>query len=235
MKANIGRSLSRWLLVATVLASGASFNAVSAADEEPGNDDPRVQLLNAIFNDDVSSVQTLLGDGVDPNIREVKRGPALLLAVHEKSVRSVRELLASPKLKVNAVNARGETALMVAALIGQSESVGLLIEKGATINPEGWTPLHYAASSGHLKVIKQLIEAGANKNALSPNGTTPMMMAVRRRNLTAYQNLLMAGADPTVKNDRGLSAVDYLERNGETQRADLLRSYSKSFALKASK
>ncbi|MGH1358237.1 MAG: ankyrin repeat domain-containing protein [Burkholderiaceae bacterium] len=233
MKAYVGRRLSRWLIVMTALALTAGLNTASAADEEAGPDDPRVQLLNAIYNDDVSSVHTLLDEGVDPNIREVKRGPALMLAVHEQSIRSVRELLASPKLKIDAVNARGETALMMAALIGQSESVGLLIEKGAQINREGWTPLHYAATNGHLTVIKQLIEAGADKNALSPNGTTPMMMAIRRGNLTAYQSLLVAGADPTVKNQRGLSAIDYLERSGESERAQLLREYAKSFTTKS--
>lgn len=235
MKTITGRLFINALVALAMGAALLQINPVAAADEEPGKDDPRIRLLTAILTDDAPQVQMLLKEGVDPNIREVDRGPALVMAVQEESVKSVRELLASPKLEVDAVNKRGETALMMAALIGQTETVGMLIEKGATLDPDGWTPLHYAASSGKVGVIEKLIEAGADKNARSPNGTTPMMMAVRRGNLTAYQKLLIAGADPTIKNDRGLTTVDYLERQGETERAELLRTYVKQFAVKADK
>lgn len=235
MKTITGRLFINALVALAVGVAGLQINPVAAADQEPGKDDPRIKLLSAILTDNAPQVQFLLKEGVDPNIREASRGPAIVMAVQEKSVKSVRELLASPKLDVDAVNKRGETALMMAALTGQSESVGLLIEKGATLDPEGWTPLHYAASSGKVEVIRQLIEAGADKNARSPNGTTPMMMAVRSGNLTAYQKLLIAGADPTLKNDSGLTTVDYLERRGETERARLLRAYAEQFTAKAQK
>lgn len=189
----------------------------------------KVKLLAAILIDDAGDVQDLLNDGVDPNIREASRGPAIIMAVQEKSTKSLRKLLASPTLDIDAVNKRGETALMVAAISGSAETVSLLIAKGASVDLEGWSPLHYAASNGRNQIVKLLIEAGADINARSPNGTTPMMMAVRRGNLTPYQTLLLAGADPRMKNDNDLAVVDYLERNGETERAELLRNYSAGF------
>ena len=200
-----------------------------SASKEVGPDDPRIQLLTAILKDDGPTVHELLEKGVDPNIREMDRGPAIVMAVREKSTQSLRELLASPKLKVDALNDRGETALMMASMIGNAETVSLLIEKGAEVDRDGWSPLHYAASNGRNDIVKVLIAAGADIDARSPNGSTPLMMAARRGNLTPYQTLLLAGADPRPANDSKLTAADYLERIGENRRAALLRSYSQNF------
>ncbi|MEZ5661463.1 MAG: ankyrin repeat domain-containing protein [Burkholderiaceae bacterium] len=180
--------------------------------------------------DDASAVRKLVLAGVDPNARELDRGPAIVMAVTENSFGALSALLESPRVQLEATNRNGETALMMAAFRGHNPSVRQLIEKGAALNREGWSPLHYAAANGHTDTLNLLIEAGADLNALSPNGTTAMMMAARMGHLTAYQELVLAGADPTVVNQSGLSAADYLERRGETDRAQRLRRYAETFA-----
>jgi len=207
-------------------------DSVETAKEEPGPDDPRIKLLAAILLDDERGVRQLLADGVDPNIREQKRGPAIVMAIQEKSFGAARTLLASEQLNVEALNARGESALMLAALVGNSSTVDLLIDKGATLEKEGWTALHYAASGGHNHIVKKLIAAGADIDALSPNGSTALMLAARRGSLTPYQTLLMAGADPRPINESNLSAADYLDKIGESARARALRAYSDGFKPK---
>ena len=228
--------LAGLLCVAGVLM--AAPGSVQAADEAPASqetkqdideNDPRIQLLEAILVNDGSKVRTLLAEGVNPNIREMDRGPAVVMAVSEKSNHALEELVASPDLMVDALNDSGETALMVASMIGNRRAVALLIEAGAALDREGWSPLHYAASNGHNEIVKMLIDAGANLDSLSPNGSTPLMMAARRGNLTPYQTLLLAGADPRPVNASNLSAADYLDRIGDAKRAELLRSYILGF------
>ena len=213
-------------------ANADTSAAQVATKEEPGPDDPRIKLLAAVLLDDERGVARLLAEGVDPNIREQKRGPAIVMAVQEKSFGAAQQLLASDQVKVDATNARGETALMIASLMGNGATVDKLIEKGAAVNKDGWTPLHYAASGGHNHIVSKLLAAGANIDALSPNGTTALMLAARRGSLTPYQTLLKAGADPRPINQANLSAADYLDKIGETDRARLLRAYSAGFVPK---
>ncbi|EWC48001.1 hypothetical protein DRE_02883 [Drechslerella stenobrocha 248] len=59
----------------------------------------------------------------------------------------------------------GMTALMLAAKAGNDANVNILLDSDADINafePQGNTPLHFASAYGHLKVIRTLIDRGAN-------------------------------------------------------------------------
>ncbi len=252
---NPGRMLVRLMIMASLAAAGtvgaqtskgsddgkanvdakadASVPATQAETKKaPGPDDPRVRMLAAILLDDERGVARLLAEGVDPNIREQKRGPALVMALQEKSFGAAQQLLASDEVDVDATNARGETALMMASLMGHGSTVDKLIAKGATVNKDGWTPLHYAASGGRNHIVSKLLAAGADIDARSPNGTTALMLTARRGSLTPYQTLLKAGADPRPVNEAKLSAADYLDKIGESDRARLLRAYSAGFQSK---
>lgn len=62
------------------------------------------------------------------------------------------------------------TPLMVASMLGDVESVKLLIKAGADVNYQyqcGKTSLMYAAEEGHGDVVGILIEAGADLNLKS--------------------------------------------------------------------
>jgi ankyrin repeat protein len=73
--------------------------------------------------------------------------------------------------------------------------------------------LHYAASGGHAAVIQLLLEHFAYVDSESPNGTTPLMMAAQYGTPEAIEALLAAGADPTLKNQRGLTALDFARKS----------------------
>lgn len=60
------------------------------------------------------------------------------------------------------------TPLHYAAAYGPSESVALLIQKGANKEARtdtGWSPLHSAAANSMTENIKVLLQAGADKNS----------------------------------------------------------------------
>jgi uncharacterized protein len=105
---------------------------------------------------------------------------------------------------------------------GQKEIVKKLIARDADVNKPGWAPLHYAATGGHLEVMEILLEEHAFIDAESPNKSTPLMMAAMYGSTAAVKLLLEAGADPTMRNELGLSAVDFAQKGNRRDAADLI-------------
>src|SRR5690606_34258266 len=92
------------------------------------------EFWEAIERDDVDRVQTLLLRGADTNALHPQFGPAIVVAARERSWNVVRSLAEIVGTRIDAPNARGETAAMLAALHGNLEIVRLLVEKGAQVN-----------------------------------------------------------------------------------------------------
>ena len=185
-------------------------------------------FFQAIELDDERTVADLLRRGFDPNARDARRQPAVVVALFKDSRKVAAVLLASRKLKVEARNAKDESPLMMAALRGNLAAARTLIARDADINKTGWTPLHYAASSGAddaPAMVALLLEHSAYIDAASPNGTTPLMMAAQYGKIDVARLLLREGADPTLKNQQGLTALDFArkaERDGLAR--DIIRA-----------
>lgn len=169
-------------------------------------------LVKAVKFDDVGAVQKALSHGADPNATDDQGMPLIVLAAREKSDKVAKALIDNPKTDVEKLDTAGENAMMLAALNGDAGLVKALIDKGAEVNKKGWAPLHYAAANGHDDVVRLLLDNSAYIDAGSPNGTTPLMMAARGNHLSTVKVLLDAGADSRVKNQLGLSALDFAKR-----------------------
>lgn len=181
-------------------------------------------FFKAVQLDNVRLVQGLLQRGFDPNTVNPEGVPALMLAVRVPSVK-VAELLAShPKTKAEVRNDKDESVLMLAALSGHLGLVQKLVENDADVNKTGWTPLHYAASRGHVPVIMHLLDHSAYIDAESPNGTTPLMMAALYGSPEAVKALIQADADPTLRNQLGLSALDFAVRGQRPNSIELMQA-----------
>jgi len=185
-------------------------------------------FFKAIELDDDRTIADLLRRGFDPNARDSHRQPAIIVALDKDSRKVAAVLLANRKLKVEARNAKDESALMMAALRGNLEAARILIARDADVNKTGWTPLHYAASGSAdtaQAMVRLLLEHSAYIDAGSPNGTTPLMMAAQYGEIDVARLLLQEGADPTIKNQLGLTAADFArkaERDGLVQ--DIVRA-----------
>jgi ankyrin repeat protein len=71
----------------------------------------------------------------------------------------------------------GSSPLIVAALVGQTEVVRLLVENGANINFQNGelsTALHTAAFFCHRKVVEYLLDHGADRELVNVYGRTPL-------------------------------------------------------------
>jgi uncharacterized protein len=181
--------------------------------------------FKAIQQDDARTVQSLLQRGFDPNTRDPNQQHGLYLALREPSLKAAKVLIDWPKTDLNAANPADETPLMMAVLKGQVEIVTAMLAKDAEVNKTGWTPLHYAATSGHIALINLLLQNHAYIDAESPNGSTPLMMAAMYGTASAVKLLLEEGADPLLKNQIGMSAIDFAQKALRQESADIIGAF----------
>ncbi len=115
-------------------------------------------LIDAVSDMDVVSLNVLLADGADINVADQKGNTPLMVASKNGNPRIVGIILAhNPDVDVK--NADGKTALMIAAEHGQTLVVEQLIEEGANFeakNAEGFTPLEIARRNGHAEIVQIL-------------------------------------------------------------------------------
>ncbi|WP_296499841.1 ankyrin repeat domain-containing protein [Rhodoferax sp.] len=179
----------------------------------------------AIKRDEAAAVSALLKRGFDANTLNPAGEHGLLLAIREPSLKVAAVLIDWPQTNVEVRSKQDESPLMLASLQGLTEICQLLIAKGADVNKPGWAPLHYAATHGHLAVMTLLLDNDAYIDAASPNGTTPLMMAAHYGTPAAVTLLLEAGADPMLKNDQGLSAIDFAHRANRPDVAEVIAAF----------
>ena len=121
----------------------------------------------------------------------------------------------------------GHTALMRAALDGNTEKVIELIHQGADINQRddnGRTALMFAVINSHYETMRVLLEYGADVNAKSNKGGTALMGAASDGDLRMVQALLDGGAQVHASlRETNESAVTLAESHGHAEIAQLLR------------
>jgi ankyrin repeat protein len=180
-------------------------------------------LFTAVGRDDDRTVVSLVNGGLDPNVRRGDGQTALHVALRDESPKVIQALLALPKVDVNALNASGESPLMMAALRGNVPAAEALLARGARVHQDGWSPLHYAATGPEPKLVTLLIARGAQIESLSPNKTTPLMMAARYGDERNVDVLLAARANVKARNDKDLTAADFALLAGREKLAARLK------------
>lgn len=178
--------------------------------------DAATDFQTAIVRDNYVNMRKFLQQGMDPNTQDERGRPALVKAMQLESLRVVQELLRAPGLQIDAASPNGETALMHACIKGHGDVVRQLLKMGAKVNHPGWTPLHYAASADKehsVAIAALLLEQHAYIDAESPNQSTPLMLAAQYGSEAMVNLLLDAGADVQLRNQLGLTAVDFARRS----------------------
>lgn len=189
------------------------------------------RLLAAVKQDNANKIADLVAHGVDPNAANAQGNPPLYIAIQEDAWKAVNTLVTLPQLQVDLPNSRDETPLMLAAIKGRMDLVKQLIARGAAVNREGWTPLHYAASSaleGQSEIVALLLENYAFINAQSPNETTPLMMAAGYGTVAVVKQLIAEGAFLDVKNQQGMTAIDFAKRANRSDVEELIAQAQRS-------
>lgn len=182
-------------------------------------------FFEAVKRDDESAVIALALREFDLNTLDPDGNHALLTAMQLGSVKVANFLLDQRSVKVEVRNSRDESPLMMAALKGRVALAKRLIERKAEVNKPGWTPLHYAATNpepSSVEMTRLMLEHHAYIDAASPNRTTPLMMAAHYGHPEVVRLLLEEGADASLKNEKGLSAIDFARRANRPAVAELI-------------
>jgi uncharacterized protein len=209
-------------------------------------------LVSAITSGDAETVRALLAE--DPQLASARDGnglPVVLLALFHQQreaadallaagpelgileaaatgrAERVRELLAGDPEARYARTPEGFTTLGLAAFLGGSTVVALLLEAGAdpdddADNPSRVRPVHAAAAARDVESLRLLLEAGADPNVRQQGGLTPLHAAAHADHEEMARLLLEHGADPSAKADDGRDAARIAADDGSTGVAALL-------------
>lgn len=130
----------------------------------------------AAFSGNIQLMAVLIDRGADANAHG-EAGTPLFQAIVGKQTEAARWLL-ERGARADYCHPNGETALHIAAVVGDTVTTEALLKRGADPNAKttqgvtetlpgsppvmGETPLHLAAAYGHLAVVQQLIQGGAD-------------------------------------------------------------------------
>ena len=121
---------------------------------------------------------------------------------------------------VSLVNSNGHTALHIACLGGNYDSVEMLLRRGA--DPfiratDGSTPLHCACQADYHECIDMLLECGVDRNCQDNDGNTPLHHLVERFGydfpVEYYREWLESNAGFDIKNVNGETPLLCAVRN----------------------
>jgi ankyrin repeat protein len=186
---------------------------------------PDLRLLNAVAEQDKSTIRALLKERVDVNAARPDGVTALLYAAHWADLEVV-DLLLRAGARVNAADDHGVTPLARGCENGSLGVVERLLSAGADANvaeSSGLTPLMIAAKSGNVQLIKALLARGATVNAATgQTKETALMWAVAGQHTDVAKALIEAGADVRASSASGFTPLLIAARNGDVALATML-------------
>jgi len=141
----------------------------------------RTALLIATHNNAIQAANLLIKGGADVNAKDQLQDSPYLYAGAEGKLEILKMAVAAGA-DLNSTNRYGGTALTPAAHHGHVDVVRYLVTTKIDldqINDLGWTALLEAVILGnggvsHQKIVKLLLEAGADKSIADRDGKTPL-------------------------------------------------------------
>ena len=173
------------------------------------------RLLASARSGDQAGIDRALAQGASPNARNRLGETVLVIALKDNRPTLARQMI-DAGADVNQAAVNGVTPLMAAAHAGQTEISSLLM-KGADVNAVDRlqkNAMTYAAGQGQTDIVVLLLQAGVDVNAVYAHDLTALMWAAGYGKTDTVKALLAAGAKPTLKDDRGKTALD-IAREGK--------------------
>jgi uncharacterized protein len=91
---------------------------------------------------------------------------------------------------------------------------GIKIASVDARNDFGNTPLHTVCTWGDPELVKTLLDAGANINAIGEHGATPIFNGVMSNSVDVVQLLVTRGANKNAKIFESTALIDYAKNIG---------------------
>ena len=174
-------------------------------------------LLQAINDDDLESVKTVLEEQANATICDKKGNSLLMLAIANGKENIIQYLLTIKDIDINAQNNEGSTALIEAIEKNNATLVTQLINKGANVNiadKNGFTPLIMATINAKNAIATELINNGADINAQNNEGDTALIRAIKNNDKDKVLLLINNNANVNQINKKGESPLISASRYG---------------------
>ncbi len=205
---------------------------IPAARWNETDDSGETALTHAVKERQVDRVRKLLEAGADPNALNYFDEPPLACVGDSRRGVECGRLLLAAGANVNQVARNDMTLLEIAISESALPKIRFLLEAGA--DARLGAPLIWAVRRGELKLVRLLLEHGANPNARLDvdgefafagflRGATPLMRAAADQPIEMLQLLVEAGADPCAVDREGRTAVDVAMAHGRLKVAEWLR------------
>lgn len=174
--------------------------------------------LESFLFSDQQTIETKFANGLKPDSKEAQT--FLLEAVQWKDEPLVQYLLKrgvdpeAPLLKTKYESRSGP--LVRAVLTNHAAISRLLVNYGADVQTEtnlgnATLLIDAAREQGSAEMLSALVELGSEVNASDAGGSTALMYAAMRLRPDLTRLLLKAGANKNVRNQQGLTALDYAQ------------------------
>jgi ankyrin repeat protein len=235
-----------------LVAAGADVNAVSSAGFTPVmwavHDPARLRLLiskgadvNARAKDGNTAMilarQNAITDAVPILLKAGAKDEDGMDAVSRPAVTMSRDLvLQNAGVGLEPMHMVGRftpAPLVLTAFLagGTAEPIRGMLDAGAPIDgliPFGalsLPPISFSASQGNVDQVRELLNRGANPNAVGSRNIMPLMAAASAdvQSPEIIRMLLAKGAKVDARDDSGWTALDWALRQGETEVAKVLR------------
>ncbi|KAK0511487.1 hypothetical protein JMJ35_006060 [Cladonia borealis] len=192
-----------------------------------------IALSNAINLRKGGVVSLLLNAGVDANCRDEADVPALWLAIVAGSLPILKVLLDNDaNTRAKALNYAGEPSLHLAARLGMTDVLELLLWEGAwllEVDKLGRTVLFSALEASNVQagydIITILLRGGIDVNKKDHNGRSILHPAAQKGNSMALRSLIWRIHDPSHKDAKGKTPLDYAREGGHKDAEEILRDH----------
>jgi hypothetical protein len=175
----------------------------------------RTPLMVAAGSGDLDAIAKLLR-GSDVDARNPAGRTALMFAAESGHSAAVQALGGDRALR----DSEGKTAIVLAAEAGHADAVRALLGDESLAQEA----FRAAFQNDHPEVMRLLLGAGADPDALEEDGSTPLMACARDGRLELARLLVDAGADLEHRDGSGKNAVDHARAGGRAEVIALLES-----------
>ena len=204
------------------------------------NADPNVKdadgdtcLMLAISRRNEACVRVLLEGGADVNATDSTGDSCLHVAIHKGVNREIVQALVAggPPDRLNALNKKFQTPLLLAVGKRQKEAMNVLLDAGADpdiADEKGNTCLHVAIHQDFKEAVPPIVEKSKKINAMNDSKETALFLACGNKMYGVVKALLAAQADPNIVcQDESVNCLHLACSLGDTQLFDILLPASK--------